>query len=292
MTNATVGTTIDDAAHVSDVGGLGSLESALCDILGFLIDTDITASPFSLDNAGRITKQLVLQRAASPVGWRFRDSTGGNEMRIAINGANLDFDQNTGSEAVPTWVNRFRIALADGKLTGTSFSSARQGLVPTGSGVATEFLNGTAAWSTPSAVSVPGCRVRHSVNQSLTSGSFTALAFDTEDYDTDTMHSTVTNNSRITFTTAGKYRIVGQAVWDSNANGFRELTIRHNGSLDIAIERILSPGVLSHAQVVETVYNVAASDYVQLYGRQSSGSALNVASASAYSPVFSAYKVG
>lgn len=50
-----------------------------------------------------------------------------------------------------------------------------------------------------------GCRLKNSGTQSVLAGATTALTFDQEDYDTDTMHDTGSNTTRITFTTAGKY---------------------------------------------------------------------------------------
>ena len=42
------------------------------------------------------------------------------------------------------------------------------------------------------------CKVGHNSNQIIANGVNTTLNFDIEDYDTDTMHDTVTNNERIT----------------------------------------------------------------------------------------------
>jgi hypothetical protein len=51
----------------------------------------------------------------------------------------------------------------------------------------------------------PACRVSRSSTQSLTSGTEATLAFDTEQFDTNSMHSTVSNTERITINTAGIY---------------------------------------------------------------------------------------
>lgn len=106
MTDATVGSAIDD--HVGD------LEDALCSILGFTIDTNVTESPFSCDNAGRITKQLLRLYAAAGVGVRFRDTTNGKEFRLALNNTSILVDENTGTEGTPVWTNRLTISLSTG----------------------------------------------------------------------------------------------------------------------------------------------------------------------------------
>lgn len=53
LTNNTLVSQVDDL--------IGSLETDLADILGFTLNTNITASAFSIDNSGRITKALIQQ---------------------------------------------------------------------------------------------------------------------------------------------------------------------------------------------------------------------------------------
>lgn len=105
-TDGTVASTIDNV--------FGALESAIADILGITVDTDVTASALSANNAGQITKALVAQRAAPPVGWRFRDTANSREFRLALNNTSILIDENTGSEGAPTWTNRITIALGSG----------------------------------------------------------------------------------------------------------------------------------------------------------------------------------
>src|SRR6185436_482684 len=97
LTNSANGDKIDDntGADVVDLGGLGSLESAICDIFGFTIDSNISATAFGLTNAGTLSKAQILHAAAGPVGWRFRDTTASTEMRMVVEGSLLKFDQNT-----------------------------------------------------------------------------------------------------------------------------------------------------------------------------------------------------
>ena len=109
LTLASLGTDIPAA--------LAALEAALCDILGFTIDTNVTVSPFNCDNTGRLTKALILQKAAAPVGYRFLETTGGTEFRIANDGTYVSIDQNTGTEGTPVWTNRAKIATATGVVT-------------------------------------------------------------------------------------------------------------------------------------------------------------------------------
>src|SRR5262245_40483526 len=66
---------------------------------------------------------------------------------------------------------------------------------------------------------VPAARAYHSANQSINSGTNTTLNFDSERFDSDTIHDNVTNNSRLTCKTAGKYLICCNVRWASNATG-------------------------------------------------------------------------
>jgi hypothetical protein len=111
MTDATLGSDIDNK--------VAEIEQALCDIFGFVINTNVTESPSSFDNSGRFTKALLRQLAAGPVGWRFRDSSSGKEFRLVLSGTNILVDENTGSEGTPTWTNRATMAIGDGVWTFT-----------------------------------------------------------------------------------------------------------------------------------------------------------------------------
>lgn len=133
-----------------------------------------------------------------------------------------------------------------------------------------------------SAAGTQCARVHHSTTQSLTSGANAALAFDSEDFDTDTIHDTVTNNSRLTATTAGKYAIVGGAVFAGNVTGLRRIFVRLNGTTALNLQSTMAltnAGVDTSLTVADT-WNFSATDYVELIARQDSGGNLNVNSCS------------
>lgn len=138
-----------------------------------------------------------------------------------------------------------------------------------------------------------GARVYNSANISCASGAAVALTFDSERYDTDTIHSTTTNTSRLTATTAGKYQIGGSLFFANNTTGARGLQIQLNGATAIAIVRIPTVGGTDvPALQISTVYDLAANDYVELVAYQTSGGALNVSASGNQSPEFWMYKVG
>lgn len=66
--------------------------------------------------------------------------------------------------------------------------------------------------------SPPACRVYNSANESIASGAPTTVTFDTELFDTDSMHSTVSNTSRITINTAGVYIVTFHGYFQAAAD--------------------------------------------------------------------------
>ncbi len=140
-----------------------------------------------------------------------------------------------------------------------------------------------------SPVTVPRCRVTHDVNLAILTATWTSLGFNTERHDTDTMHDTAVNNTRITATTAGLYAISGQANFANHATGNRALRIYLNGAITIAHEEQASNGAGVNTQVgVYTQYLLSATDYVELQAYQTSTATINVLSTGNYSPEFMA----
>jgi hypothetical protein len=178
-------------------------------------------------------------------------------------------------------------------ITTLDASTTLHGLLLKLGGGTTNFLRADGTWSAPggggSDISV---RVRHSVDQSITDTTWTVLAFNTEAFDTDTMHDNVTNNSRLTATTAGKYLIIGLVEWQANVTGVRGFRITKNGTTIIAAANGLPNSAADdHQRHISTIIDMAATDYVTLSVLQKSGGALNVQGNSVYTPVFSMIKI-
>lgn len=138
----------------------------------------------------------------------------------------------------------------------------------------------------------PACRVYHNANQTIATTSNVALAFNSERFDTDSMHSTSSLTSRITFNTAGLYLVTGQMVWVAAAAGNRQAGIRLNGTTFIGVVLEPAAGGDTPALVVSTLYKFAVGDYVELMAFQNSGGNLDVQVNANYSPEFSAVWVG
>lgn len=141
------------------------------------------------------------------------------------------------------------------------------------------------------------CRVYHSVVQTTTTAVDFTLAFDTESFDTEsnassTIHDTVTNNSRLTCRTAGKYLIAGNFEWAANATGFRHGWIALNGTGSYGYDKraASSSGTTTNTCVI--VLDLAVNDYVELKCRQDSGGNLDVAKpATGQSPAFAMTRI-
>jgi hypothetical protein len=142
--------------------------------------------------------------------------------------------------------------------------------------------------------SPPSCRVYRTTSQSLTTATVTAITFDAERWDTDSMHSTVSGTDRITIVTAGAYLVIGQTQYAPNATGVRETSLRLGGTGTV-LDRRSDPSVsasLACVIGVGTTTRRNAGDYLQLECYQTSGGALNVEAASQLSPEFMAHWVG
>lgn len=139
----------------------------------------------------------------------------------------------------------------------------------------------------------PACRVYHNVSQSVaTSGAFTKLAMNSERYDTNSMHDTVTLNTRITMNTAGLYVVGGLVDFANNVTGERLATILLNNTVDIAGQRINADTVADTILNPSAVWKFAAGDYIELRAFQTSGGALNVLASSGVSCEFWATWIG
>jgi hypothetical protein len=133
---------------------------------------------------------------------------------------------------------------------------------------------------------VPSARVYNDANISIGNASNEALTFNTERWDTDTIHDTSTNPGRLTATTAGIYHIYGHIVWGASAVGDRKIDIRVNGSTYIASIRYDPSDGPNNWMSISTDYSLAATDYVELIVYQASGGALDIVATANYSPEF------
>lgn len=144
---------------------------------------------------------------------------------------------------------------------------------------------------------LPSARVYNSGAISVAQATPTLLTFDSERYDNDTIHDNVTNPGRLTCRTAGKYHIFGSAGFASLGNPAEsQLRIQLNGATLIDVQSNFQDGIykLSDFISIDTIYNLAINDYVELlaYNFNSGGVARNVIAAGNYSPEFGMHRIG
>jgi hypothetical protein len=135
----------------------------------------------------------------------------------------------------------------------------------------------------------PRAIVTHNATQSISSGSAAILAFNTEVEDSDTIHDTVTNNSRLTCKTAGFYTVTAYVQWAANATGQRFISLFVTGSTQPVADRrgAVGGGAITE-QIVTAHLVLAVNDYVEVRVFQDSGGSLNVSA----NPRFSMVRIG
>jgi hypothetical protein len=126
-----------------------------------------------------------------------------------------------------------------------------------------------------------GVSVYHSTTQASTTAVWLLLTYDSELYDTNSYHSTVTNPSRMTAPVTGYYYVRGSAQWATSSSGSRHLTITKNAAGVVGVNTQLYGSHPAHAtfptqnQISGMVYLVAG-DYLELFAYQDSGSGLAI----------------
>lgn len=127
----------------------------------------------------------------------------------------------------------------------------------------------------------PNAQLRQTTLQSLANNTFNnSITFTTEDWDTHSGHSTVSNTSRYTVPVGGqgKYELTGGVGFAANATGVRGTIWRKNGN-DINGSQVLLPNcgaslnTLVPAKTIQV--DLIAADYVELGAYQNSGAGLN-----------------
>lgn len=125
--------------------------------------------------------------------------------------------------------------------------------------------------------------VHRTGTQSIANNTDVAIQWDAEDLDTDTMHDNSTNNTRLTATTAGYYRVHANYGAAGNATGTRDIFFRVNGSGTTPYKAREIPGTGTADAYVSSGgplhVALSASDYVEVMVRQTSGGALNTTGA-------------
>ena len=138
-----------------------------------------------------------------------------------------------------------------------------------------------------------GARVYNSGNITIPNTTNVTLTFDSETYDTDSIHSTVSNTERLTCKTAGKYIVLVCILWVANATGSRIVRLRLNDTSYISYD---TKGGLSASlntgMTTSALLYLEVNDFVTVYVNQDSGGELDILASDYYSLFFSMQKIG
>lgn len=114
--------------------------------------------------------------------------------------------------------------------------------------------------------------------QSISNSTHTALQFNAESFDSNTLHDNSTNNTRLTIPTGmtGKWMFAGGAEFAANATGQRQITLKKNGTTFLTQSIQVATSAFDQEVLVIDVLSMTAADYMELHAYQTSGGSLNV----------------
>ena len=172
------------------VGAATNNVVTFADTTGTLIkDSGIASANLPLLNAGNVfTLNQTIQTSGMPPALFLTDAAGAaNQKRIGLYNNAAKFQVTAIDDALSTFTVMASLTRA-GVLTATSFVGANattsaQGLLPTLSGVATQFLNGAGAWTTPGSGGVAGADKQIQFNQAGVFGAMATLTYDRTYFD-------------------------------------------------------------------------------------------------------------
>jgi hypothetical protein len=123
----------------------------------------------------------------------------------------------------------------------------------------------------------PSCSVKGS-GDNIPNNTLTALTCDTELYDNSAMHSTVTNNTRITINTTGRYLFTATIQFASSGaqQGYRQGDFQVNAGthfFGMIVPCVTDAGIQTTI-CFQRLMVLTAGDYVELIARQTAGGAL------------------
>lgn len=141
-----------------------------------------------------------------------------------------------------------------------------------------------------------GVRAYAGATTSINNTTWTSIALNSERFDTSSFHDNASNNSRLTVPTGlgGTYLIGGNGAFAASATGERGMRIWLNGTTRIHDEMrtAVADVALPTRLTAVTLYQLVATDYVELQLWQDSGGALNSQNDANSHCEFWMYKVG
>jgi hypothetical protein len=266
---------------------------------------DGSTGPFaiSIDREGTEEKVLCISRTGTTLTVRTTPSTGrgyddtaavahdsGVSVEHVLTKTDLDEANQhySGSEADPhstKLLNNARHDLTARHLVGTSIQTGTPSAI-TGAAASAGVSTSAPRLDHHHTITVPACRLTRSSAQSIPDNTITAITWNAETYDTNSMHTG--GSSQLVFPTGGIYIITANVQWASNATGFRRLRLVKNGVDVLAFDSRSAVSGGNTEQNLSTTASFAANDYIELAVVQTSGGALDVNFANYYTPILAA----
>lgn len=143
----------------------------------------------------------------------------------------------------------------------------------------------------------PACRVYHNAAQPLLNNTDVELAFNSERYDTDSMHNTAVLNNRITINTAGLYVISfsGEAVPSNDYTlGFAYFLVNNLTLITVSDNSATTTQTAGIHYNPSTIWKFAAGDWVTVKAKQINTAAAtrDISASTGYQCDFSATWIG
>ncbi|PJF45116.1 MAG: hypothetical protein CUN55_00570 [Phototrophicales bacterium] len=131
-----------------------------------------------------------------------------------------------------------------------------------------------------------GASVYNSANISIPKNADTLITFDSEEYDTDSYHSTATNTGRLTVPSTAKYIVHASVSLDGNNQDIIKIKFRKNGTTIVSEFFLDIPGLDGETFFLTDILDLAANDYLELLVFHSAGASRNVLATTNISPYF------
>jgi hypothetical protein len=127
-------------------------------------------------------------------------------------------------------------------------------------------------------IRTPGACANLATPISIPDTTSTAVTFDGEVWDSDTMIGIIAHPTRVTIVTPGIYAVTSYTAWPSNATGVRWAWVQRSGAELITGLELPGSAVSLHGTAISTsaIVSLVAGDYLELQVGQTSGGALNL----------------
>jgi hypothetical protein len=134
-------------------------------------------------------------------------------------------------------------------------------------------------WGAAGGASFVGCSIYKSGTQSLANDTVVTVTWDSEYYDTDAIHSTSSNTSRLTVPAGlgGKWELMCSLSFAAATQGaYRSLRVLKNGSAINFFDGAPAGSTSQTSISYSNIFDLVATDYIEVTADQNSGGTINL----------------